>query len=62
MSLQILTERITRILGTDSGLGATVKFKTEEGNVLSIPKWCPIQCQTKIWMRSVPSTCLPKMP
>ncbi|HEV7382711.1 MAG TPA: SCP2 sterol-binding domain-containing protein [Dyadobacter sp.] len=33
MSLQILTERITEILGTDSGLDATVKFKTEEGSI-----------------------------
>lgn len=33
MSLQILTERITGILGTDSGLDATVKFKTEEGSI-----------------------------
>lgn len=31
MSLQILTERITNILGTNSGLDATVKFKTDEG-------------------------------
>jgi putative sterol carrier protein len=33
MSLQILTDRITTILGTDSGLDATLKFKTEEGNI-----------------------------
>ncbi|KQS33371.1 SCP2 sterol-binding domain-containing protein [Dyadobacter sp. Leaf189] len=33
MSLQILTERIKNILGTDSGLGATAKFVTEEGVV-----------------------------
>jgi putative sterol carrier protein len=31
MSFQILTERITNILGTNSGLDATVKFKTDEG-------------------------------
>jgi len=31
MSLQILTDRIKNMLGTDSGLDATVKFKTEEG-------------------------------
>lgn len=31
MSLQILTDRITSLLGTDSGLDATIKFKTEEG-------------------------------
>ena len=31
MSLQILTERVTNILGTNSGLDATVKFKTDEG-------------------------------
>lgn len=33
MSLQILTDRVTSMLGTNSGLDATVKFKTEEGNV-----------------------------
>jgi putative sterol carrier protein len=33
MSLQILTERIKGILGTDSGLGVTVKFNTDEGFV-----------------------------
>ena len=31
MSLQILTDRVTNMLGTDSGLNATIKFKTEEG-------------------------------
>lgn len=41
MSLQILTERITHILGTDSGLGATVKFKTEEGSVFINTKVVP---------------------
>lgn len=30
MSLQILTERIANILGTDSGLDATAKFVTDE--------------------------------
>ncbi|HEV7347933.1 SCP2 sterol-binding domain-containing protein [Telluribacter sp.] len=33
MSLQILTDRIRNIVGNDSGLDATVKFKTEEGVV-----------------------------
>jgi putative sterol carrier protein len=41
MSLQILTERIVNILGTDSGLDAIVKFKTEEGNVLINTKVVP---------------------
>ncbi len=41
MSLQILTERIANILGTDSGLDATVKFKTEEGNVFINSKVVP---------------------
>lgn len=31
MSLQILTDRVTEMLGTDAGLEATVKFKTDEG-------------------------------
>lgn len=33
MSLQILTDRIRNLVGNDSGLDATVKFKTEEGSV-----------------------------
>ncbi|CAG5069777.1 hypothetical protein DYBT9623_02514 [Dyadobacter sp. CECT 9623] len=33
MSLQTLTERVTNMLGTDSGLNATAKFVTEEGTV-----------------------------
>lgn len=33
MSLQILTDRIKTILGTDSGLNASIKFKTDDGNV-----------------------------
>ena len=41
MSLQILTERISNILGTDSGLDATVKFKTEEGSVFINTKEVP---------------------
>ncbi|WP_026630707.1 SCP2 sterol-binding domain-containing protein [Dyadobacter alkalitolerans] len=41
MSLQILTERVKNILGTDSGLHATVKFKTEEGNVFIDSKSVP---------------------
>jgi putative sterol carrier protein len=41
MSLQILTDRVKNILGTDSGLGATVKFKTEEGNVFIDSKTVP---------------------
>ena len=41
MSLQILTDRVKNILGTDSGLNATVKFKTEEGNVFIDSKSVP---------------------
>ncbi|MCF2442715.1 SCP2 sterol-binding domain-containing protein [Dyadobacter sp. CY345] len=41
MSLQILTERVTSMLGTDSGLDATVKFKTDEGNVFINSKVVP---------------------
>ncbi|WP_247232885.1 SCP2 sterol-binding domain-containing protein [Telluribacter sp. SYSU D00476] len=33
MSLQILTDRIRNLVGNDSGMDATVKFKTEEGSV-----------------------------
>lgn len=33
MSLQILTDRIRNLVGNDSGMDATVKFKTEEGPV-----------------------------
>ncbi|MCF2488162.1 SCP2 sterol-binding domain-containing protein [Dyadobacter sp. CY347] len=41
MSLQILTDRVKNILGTDSGLNATVKFKTEEGTVFIDSKSVP---------------------
>lgn len=41
MSLQILTEKIVNILGTDSGLDATVKFKTDEGSVFVDAKTIP---------------------
>jgi len=41
MSLQILTDRIINILGADSGLDATVKFKTEEGSVFIDSKVVP---------------------
>ena len=41
MSLQILTDRIKNILGTDSGLDATVKFKTEEGTLFIDSKSVP---------------------
>lgn len=41
MSLQILTDRVTNMLGTDSGLDATIKFKTEEGNVFIDTKTVP---------------------
>jgi putative sterol carrier protein len=41
MSLQILTDRVKNILGTDSGLNATVKFKTEEGSVFIDSKSVP---------------------
>jgi putative sterol carrier protein len=41
MSLQILTDRVTNMLGTDSGLNATIKFKTEEGNVFIDTKTVP---------------------
>jgi putative sterol carrier protein len=41
MSLQILTDRIKNILGTESGLGATAKFKTEEGSVFVDGKSVP---------------------
>jgi len=41
MSLQILTERVASMLGTDSGLDATVKFKTDEGNVFINSKVVP---------------------
>ncbi|CAG5005509.1 hypothetical protein DYBT9275_03595 [Dyadobacter sp. CECT 9275] len=41
MSLQILTDRITSILGTDSGLDATIKFKTDEGYVFIDSKVVP---------------------
>ncbi|SKB58051.1 SCP2 sterol-binding domain-containing protein [Dyadobacter psychrophilus] len=41
MSLQILTDRVKNILGTDSGLDATVKFKTEEGSVFIDTKSVP---------------------
>jgi putative sterol carrier protein len=33
MSLQILTDRIRNVVGTESSLNATVKFKTDEGVV-----------------------------
>jgi putative sterol carrier protein len=41
MSLQILTDRIKNMLGTDSGLDATVKFKTEEGTLFIDSKSVP---------------------
>tara|TARA_R110002124_G_scaffold71357_2_gene191289 strand:- start:573 stop:875 length:303 start_codon:yes stop_codon:yes gene_type:complete len=41
MSLQILTDRITEILGSDSGLDATLKFKTDEGSVFVDGKVVP---------------------
>jgi putative sterol carrier protein len=41
MSLQILTDRVTSMLGTDSGLDATVKFKTDEGSVFINAKAVP---------------------
>ncbi|WP_159468208.1 SCP2 sterol-binding domain-containing protein [Dyadobacter sp. 3J3] len=41
MSLQILTDRVTTMLGTDSGLGSTVKFKTDEGSVFINAKVVP---------------------
>lgn len=46
MSLQILTERIQHILGTDSGLDATVKFKTEEGTLFIDGKSVPNSIST----------------
>ncbi|QRR03526.1 SCP2 sterol-binding domain-containing protein [Dyadobacter sandarakinus] len=41
MSLQILADRIKDILGTDSGLDATVKFKTEDGSLFVDGKSVP---------------------
>ena len=41
MSLQTLTERIEKMLGTDSGLGATAKFVTDEGTVFVDGKSVP---------------------
>jgi putative sterol carrier protein len=41
MSLQILTDRIKTILGTDSGLDATAKFVTDEGIVFVDGKSVP---------------------
>ncbi|WP_031526174.1 SCP2 sterol-binding domain-containing protein [Dyadobacter crusticola] len=41
MSLQILTDRIKTMLGTDSGLGATAKFVTEEGVIFVDGKSVP---------------------
>lgn len=41
MSLQILTDRVKNMLGTDSGLDATVKFKTEEGTLFIDGKSVP---------------------
>lgn len=41
MSLQILTERIQNILGTDSGLDATAKFVTDEGTIFVDGKSTP---------------------
>jgi putative sterol carrier protein len=41
MSLQILTDRITSMLGTDSGLNATIKFDTEEGTIFINSKVVP---------------------
>jgi putative sterol carrier protein len=41
MSLQILTERIKTILGTNSGLDATIKFDTEEGHLFVDGKSIP---------------------
>ncbi|MCE6990821.1 SCP2 sterol-binding domain-containing protein [Dyadobacter sp. CY323] len=41
MSLQILTDRIKEILGTNSGLNATARFVTEEGTVFVDGKSIP---------------------
>ncbi|TLV00884.1 SCP2 sterol-binding domain-containing protein [Dyadobacter luticola] len=41
MSLQILTDRVKNILGTDSGLDATAKFNTDEGYVFVDGKSVP---------------------
>nr|WP_295933088.1 SCP2 sterol-binding domain-containing protein [uncultured Dyadobacter sp.] len=41
MSLQILTDRIKNILGTESGLDATAKFVTDEGIVFVDGKSVP---------------------
>jgi len=41
MSLQILTDRVKNMLGTDSGLDATIKFKTEEGTLFIDGKSVP---------------------
>ncbi len=43
MSLQNLTDRISEVIGTDSGLDATLKFKTDEGNVFVDSKVIPNQ-------------------
>ncbi|NIJ51675.1 SCP2 sterol-binding domain-containing protein [Dyadobacter arcticus] len=41
MSLQILTDRVKNMLGSDSGLDATAKFVTDEGNVFVDGKSIP---------------------
>lgn len=41
MSLQSLTEQIKTIVGTDSGLNASVKFATDEGVVVVDAKQVP---------------------
>jgi putative sterol carrier protein len=41
MSLQSLTEQIKTIVGTDSGLNASVKFVTDEGVIVIDAKQVP---------------------
>ncbi|GAB2786480.1 SCP2 sterol-binding domain-containing protein [Rhabdobacter roseus] len=41
MSLQTLTERISTLVGQDSGLDATVKFDTDEGFIFVDTKQVP---------------------
>ncbi len=41
MSFQSLTEKITTLVGTDSGLDASIKFVTEDGVILVDAKQVP---------------------
>lgn len=41
MSLQTLTEKVKTLVGTDSGLGASFKFVTDEGVVFVNTKQVP---------------------